>query len=489
MSSNTNDKIYFLSNYIKQVPDIVEVGKMMYDYKMGKTDKIVPLLEFRTDAYNYLTKRNVNKYFDQQVKTEYFQDYLLDVYKSWRQTLSAYVKKQKDKFKPETVRVVSAFLNNAQFDPANMTGADCERFFIDVLTDKDKSPFVVVQNGKTIDYSNDLRPLSKQIGRNIQKGDFIHVRPFCRFRMPSKNIECRLYLNLHPNQAMAVGRLLTEKCRKTDTALYYKFWTKANDRNDSFLVYTTYKDAPYMVDCLNKIRSEHPKLFYGAKIGNPMHLKVNDYIGFAEEPQHQHSSFGSEVGEAFDEFYKAQIATSVDTINVDEAKRFLTKIFVADAKENVNKFFDVECKGLVNNAKLDAYMTMRDALEGKGPYARTLIDSIKEESKFRLSRIKTNDPSMCFDVKAGKYVLSIPQNTVERPYCWSMLKEFGKDKQIKENITKDNLKPHFLEHHLTSCGLTIETMREVGKQKFESRDYEAEDRQYKFDMKTQGKSK
>ena len=60
------------------------------------------------------------------------------------------------------------------------------------------------------------------------------------------------------------------------------------EKKDNSSTNNSYKDV------LDRIRSQHPKLFEGCEANSLIVGTINGYIGFGEEPKYQRSSFNKE---------------------------------------------------------------------------------------------------------------------------------------------------------------------------------------------------
>jgi len=148
-----------------------------------------------------------------------------------------------------------------------------------------------VKDYKRYDLTKSILPLHAQNGTTMQElklggSDFIHI--FDSFR-DTKPINCRLYLNLKPENIVPfIDKLmLTTRHKKTPNLYmpYFKFYTNSNNRNDIFLLYTNYDNAEKYIDIFEKIKSEYPEIVEDTETISRNLASINGWIGFGEEPK------------------------------------------------------------------------------------------------------------------------------------------------------------------------------------------------------------
>ncbi len=335
-----------------------------------------------------------------------------------------------------------------------------------------------------------LMPAWAQSGNEpIYKGqvgyDFIHFCP----QIAGKHAECRLYLNLKPENSWQVADILVKRCKAEGFSLYGKFWTLGSDRSDSFLVYTSFKNVERMVEILEDIRKENPELFEGAEKMNPFVCKVNSFIGYGDEPQYMHSSFNEERAKAADEFFGDLIAKEYKAIGNFFGKVTTSKGEVLGLREyliyrirsefvsKVSQCYNGAVNGNVSEEFADPtrrkslvefYDKLRKACRTGLPeqitkqfeiLADKAIESLKLGKRPMIGdvKIKSSRSEIFHDWAQNNVKSSIKQNGyAEYPIGLSdydlsekLFKVFGSEERLKKQITRENIKPYCDKHHIS----------------------------------------
>lgn len=352
-------------------------------------------------SYELLTKFGINKSsVDLQEKD--FLDFYKVIYDFWYDSISELSFFDAGKHR----KTIRAILKNPNFSKENMTNKDCEKFFFDTLPNQFRDLGI-----SPIISQHRINPCQNG---EIQK-DFLHVVPF-RSQKFSAPLDVRFYMNIPPINAITISMLLTNACYNQSLPLYFKFWTKANQRNDQFLVYTTYTDAPKIISILDKIREEYPFLFIGASINNGLYGKINDYVYFGETPNTEIKSFNDIRAKAFDNYFSVFLSdTLTPLIQKDEPivledgtkvspKNFLIELMKKEYLKALEINQDKIKKGQFPNATMtDAVMFSPSAINIykeeqnrlynnaiKGEFdSKTLID-FEDAANFLIAQIKRN---------------------------------------------------------------------------------------------------
>lgn len=195
---------------------------------------------------------------------------------------------------PEIKRAIEEIKSNPKFKTENMKSSGFYNFFNGGF---DKEIGV-----------KELAPVLMQnsIWENNQgSGGFMHVQTNrLNFNGERTNVETRLYLNLDTNSIFPFSKQLLSICMEKNLNLYTKM--ASNDsRNENIVIYTNYQNAGKIIDVINTIKKEQPEIFEGADKINPIMGKVDNYIGFGEEPVYKHSSFNKERSNAIEDAIQA----------------------------------------------------------------------------------------------------------------------------------------------------------------------------------------
>jgi len=296
---------------------------------------------WKGDIYDGITRIGARK-TNTPISANSIKNLYKSVYDCWyeylkQKNLSAFSEQQKSK--------INVFLSMPKYQKENMSAEDCYKF---VHSGYDK-----LLKGCAV------RPMSAQ---NMNQGiidkngaiypDFVHCFPFSQ----PEQVDCRLYLNMKPENIAELSDKLLKKCFDKRLKLYFKFWTNDN-RNDTFLVYTNYKRVQTMVSILKEIKKENPKLFEGCETINPLLANIDNFIGFGEEPKYKHSSFNSERADAIAEFSKEVVGKGI-----------------AEERKRIAKFSGTLLTSKGKNLKLEDYLVYR--LEQS--FKDTIIDHQKD---------------------------------------------------------------------------------------------------------------
>lgn len=113
--------------------------------------------------------------------------------------------------------------------------------------------------------------------------DFLHVFGYKISDKKLESVDARLYLNLKAQNIPLFAIEAYTKCKDKNLSFYFKFRLQDN-RNDSFLFYTSYDDLASYIEIIEEIRREKPELFDGAeKVSKNMGV-LYGYIGYGDEP-------------------------------------------------------------------------------------------------------------------------------------------------------------------------------------------------------------
>jgi hypothetical protein len=149
--------------------------------------------------------------------------------------------------------------------------------------DKYNRPLLAQNEGAglmTMDKLKYIPPYSK-----TGKGEFIHCFPHGEVGEGRDKIDCRLYINFKSGNLLDFINEFIGKCVKSKEKIpYFKFYTKTDNRNDNFLIYTSYEKAEQIITLLEQIKKEHPELFSGTEKVSKNMGTINGWIGYGDEP-------------------------------------------------------------------------------------------------------------------------------------------------------------------------------------------------------------
>ncbi len=466
-------KIKFLKKIAKKDnADIVALFKEALPYKMK-----------RYSGYTILTQRNVTP--SKNISVQGVLDFSKKIYDLWYDYIVNYDEKRCEY--EATKKALTTIKSSNIYKKENMTSQQCYEF--------------IFKGYETRFQGSRLRPMWSQGGDGpVYEGkiypDFIHFTPFLFVKKPT----CRLYLNLTPENAAQVSVILASKCKEQRVRLYGKLWTLGSDRNDTFLVYTTFKNVEKIIAILEDIHKEKPELFEGAEKMNDFVCRINSFIGYGDEPEYKHSSFNQERGDAIDEFFKDLFAHEFKQIGNYPGKirrgfkedlslkEYLVQIFKTEFLKSVRSGYNDVVNGNFpddcqtderKKALLDFYVKLQRSVKksipdyiskqfedmadmaiermkiGKGPVKNNIQVQTKNLDIFPEWRQRFEAPKL---QKQGyvEYGVHMDFDLEER-----LFDVFGSKKRLEKQITKENIKPYCAKHHISMShpSLNLESNR------------------------------
>lgn len=248
-----------------------------------------------------------------------------EVYKRWYESL---------KDKPEAQR----FLSDSRFAPENV--------FADEKSTKQKMGMLHTITKSVYKLYPELSlgqycPVLFQQGLNSRSnGEFIACS-FIHFNSEASHMyktkrkkqenECRLYLNSTAINTPIIAARVIAKAQEKGLPIYFKMKTD-DDASDTLLYYCSYEEADELIDIIEEVKQEEPRLFEGTK-DIPPHLGViNGYIGFGEEPKKalyiddEKQSYSSVRDPFLNEMMKLTDQTKNGEITREQAKEIVQKL-------------------------------------------------------------------------------------------------------------------------------------------------------------------
>lgn len=470
----SSEKKFFLDKLIRENNiDICEVLKTNIDYELAGSHN-----------YHLFTHENINVSNEPMTKEDVLNLYKM-AYDSWYDFI---VNLDENKFSGRTLECIRKLKQNGKFKKENMSPYDCQRFIYKTYDEEFKESglrFLNAQNEDDPVYNNNVYP------------DFVHV--YTHLLPRGKNIDCRLYLNLQPQNIIPTLKLFLSECDKNNLSTYFKFDTGFCHRNDNIVIYASYRNVQKYVDILNKIKKENPGLFVGAEKGNPILPQIDGYIGFGEEPKYAHSSYNDERAKAVDEFFRDFSKKEIKRIgnytgiiknsygeNLD-LRQYLKYRLVESFKETLDNhqrdilsrnyphryktneqiraYIEIEsniynkCRNSIPpfldkqfDEKVD--MILKDMQEGKLPHSVSVMFKTQRAELSMFSKEYTEDVLK----KNGSinYSFNLDLDLKEK-----LFNVFGVKENALNYITKENLKPYFDKHHVSIDNIFLNTETEM----------------------------
>ena len=206
------------------------------------------------DLYTYFVTLNAHK--TDEVDLNSIQELILKLYSDW------YFLTKNSNTTVETVKL----FDNYRFSPLGINKDEC---------------FSLVR-GKEF---GDTIPISIEYTNKLQEKFFTSIRVDKLYNMNvgEQIFGCRLYLNLPSRKILLFVEEFLERCYLEILPCNIKFFN-SDDRCDNVIIYCDYEYAEKIVDIIETIKEDYAFKLDGVGEVNPLLGKVNDYIGFGEQP-------------------------------------------------------------------------------------------------------------------------------------------------------------------------------------------------------------
>ena len=276
--------------------------------------------QFLKDCVNKSIYGNGCKYEDivsyglnetqQKIDLKALEPCMKSVYNQWYKSMIDYVKMNPSY---RLSQILSQILQMDEFSPQTAE----KQGYLKTLMDFHEQ----IRNHKLPREGKEFKVLINQSFFNYEEQNlfatpgFLHM--FNNLGNQEDNIELRLYLNIKMQNLPMLSKKIYDKFDQNKFPLYFKI-SGLNNRNDNVVIYTNYKNAQQAVDLLKEIKKENPELFIGAENINPFLGRIDNFIGFGEEPKQARSSFNLQREQAIS--YIPQITNKflMKLANLDE---------------------------------------------------------------------------------------------------------------------------------------------------------------------------
>ena len=451
-------------------------------------DKLIDYIELSTHQlvlhpYSHLVSVNSHQ-TDYEIKEDEIEDFLKNIYSYWYQ-----------------------FIN--EHSPIDKNSQMYEEV-ISARSDPKLTPEYIEKNGgyykfftedfKNLFSSKELRAIKDQ---SFMCGGFLHI--YNLIKDNKKTV--RLYVNVKAENIIPLANEVARYCWQTNLPMHFKF-AQFDNRNDPFLIYTSYQNAQKYVDLLKAIHQRSPQLFEGAKQQSPLLATVKDaqYIGFGEEPEKAKSSFNTERAILFkmvnDERNKAihslwdnnkHVIVDEKNLNMDQYLEYvIMQQLIKKTDEEIEKILSGKTKNALSPKEVAEFLKGQRELINlikNGTYNKKihlLAEEYKKqlEHEYDMKHPLTNDKTLRLVITTTNsfYAGQKPNNTNE--YKWKILINGGdidealmkvspglKEKFI-QNIHDPEVQKQYLDiNHISTVYpyLNIETQRELDEEKNKSR--------------------
>lgn len=207
---------------------------------------------------------------------------------------------------------IPALLSNPSLSPKELDKSPNRNIFADTL---EKFDGIFKNTDAEIFHFQNKTPF---IWKENEANDdnFLHIYGFNlnSQEFHSKDVNARLYLNLKAKNIPTFALKAYNLCKKENLPFYFKFSLHDN-RNDPFLFYSTYENLPDFYRIIKQIEQESPELFEGCEKTSQLVGKLDDVIGYGDEP--------SEVGKESFTSVRRSAYNAIRTSLTDKAKTVL----------------------------------------------------------------------------------------------------------------------------------------------------------------------
>jgi len=245
-----------------------------------------------------------------------------------------------------------------------------------------------VKDYKDFGIDSRIRPLDPQSNRDMNAfkngaSDFIHIFHNGHIGGGRDKIDCRLYMNFKSDKVLDfINEFIAKSVKVGGRMPYLKFYTTTNNRNDNFMIYTSYEKAEQWIDMIEQIKKEKPELFEGAEKVSRNFGKINGYIGYGDEPTEEQKKIGSSYNALRDEIVSDfAYANKNQKYSTEMKQMFEQKLekhgiepnfcVSTGTRERVEEIYKKKEQGKPRNEKLDAKIAELEEL----------IKTIEQETK------------------------------------------------------------------------------------------------------------
>lgn len=166
-------------------------------------------------------------------------------------------------------------LNEYKYSPVSLTQKDCYELI------------------KSCEYS-DILPVSFQYVNKLEEKYFVSIKTDMLYgrKFNDQELMARLYINLPATKILDFVKEFLDRVYMEELPATIKF-LNSDDRCDTVIIYCDYEFAQKVVDTIVDIKYDYPNKFVGVGEVSELLGKVNDFIGFGEQPTNEHTYFKS----------------------------------------------------------------------------------------------------------------------------------------------------------------------------------------------------
>jgi len=162
------------------------------------------------------------------------------------------------------IRTIKLF-NNYRYSPIGISEKEC---------------FSLIQSEEFMG----LLPIKIEYTNKLEDKYFVSVDVAKLYYNNEKLVnDCRLYLNIPSKNIIPFVKEFLDRCYLNTIPCNIKFFC-SDERSDDVIIYCDYEYAQKIVDLIEEFKSDYSLNFANIGEVNPLLAKVNDYIGFGEQP-------------------------------------------------------------------------------------------------------------------------------------------------------------------------------------------------------------
>lgn len=206
------------------------------------------------DLYTYFVTLNAHNTEDVDLNS--IQDLIQKMYSDWY-----FLSKNSSK----TIETIKLF-DNYRYSPLGLNKEEC---------------FSLIRGGEF----GDIIPIKIEYTNKLQEKFFTSIRVDKLYNMNvgEQIFGCRLYLNLPSRKILPFIEEYLERCYLECVPCNIKFYN-SDDRCDDVIIYCDYEYAEKIVSLIDVIKEDYSFKLEGVGEVNPLLGRVNEYIGFGEQP-------------------------------------------------------------------------------------------------------------------------------------------------------------------------------------------------------------
>lgn len=219
--------------------------------------------------------------WQEKVDVAGLEDFCKTLYLDWRKDLIDNFESLSEKEKEVAIRL----RDYDQFQPENIAKLPLATPFYDFFARGFDKYF-----GSYAQPPSHLQNAEKSIVPDkdtIMPDGFLHVYGWAFKDLEKDKRDARLYLNLKSENIPTFVKEFYTICRQKKLPYYFKF-AICDNRNDPFLIYTSYEKIPEYIEVIKEIKQKSPHLFVGTEQISQNFARIDEFIGYGDNPVEDH---------------------------------------------------------------------------------------------------------------------------------------------------------------------------------------------------------